>query len=218
MVSRTMKAVKEETMETVSIPAFDPMDTRLTIIENDGDLLALVAAVHQTGNTYNALAQKAVISSLHMLSKHGRAEALNKLFDGFQNAYKSALKQFIRKHCGDDIEKDGQAGREYWLGHTQADGWFINKETGPNGMKGRSKAPLARKEWTDAPAQFLGLKFYEEKVDRPDPNFNDEWFLASLDRLIKSASKDDAHVSAKIIDFVREARKNIEQIVPPKAA
>lgn len=176
----------------------------MEVVTDTKKLDTLIANVHATGKKYNLLAHKALVSALHHLASTGRAAAMNSLFDGLRPAYQTALKEFCRQQCGYTIEteKDGETvkTREFWLKHTNKEGWFIQA----------GKAKANRDEWINAPAQFLGKHFFEVTVEGKAPvTFDDQAVLQRLDNLIKLASKDDASVSSQLRDHLLQFRKTI---------
>ncbi len=189
-----------------------------TIIGNEKALMAFIKSVHEYGSKYEVRAQAAVVSSLHFLALHGRAEPMNALFEGLRPAYQTAVKLFVQAYCGHRETVTNEAGDEInrfvsWLKHTNKDGWFINKNEAD-----KLKAKPNRDEWSSNPGQFMDKKFYETKVEGVRAAFTDLTILKTLDNLIKQAGKDDSKASASIKSALLQARKDIGQAAQTKAA
>ncbi len=174
----------------------------LTIINDQAKLLKAIDAVHKTGQTYKLRAHEALVSALHLLAKDGYTKPMNSLFDGLPPALQTAIKLYCQKHCAFDYEviEDGEAikKREFWLRHTNKDGWIIQS----------GKAKAQRDEFASSPAQFLSQPFYDTKVEgKAVVTFSDEEVLKRLDNLIKLATKDGAEVSPNTKSALLEVRK-----------
>lgn len=179
------------------------LDT-LTIINDQAKLLTAISSVHKTGQTYKLRAHEALVSALHLLAKDGYTKPMNALFDGLPPALQTAIKLYCQTHCSFDFEvlEDGEVvkKREFWLKHTNKDGWSI--------LAGKAKT--ARDEFANSPAQFLSKPFYDTKVEgKAVVTFNDEELSKRLDNLIKLMTKDGAEVSKRSIDILTKARKEL---------
>lgn len=89
-------------------------DAPLVILKDEKTLNLKLAALKKTSASFHQNLHVAAVSVLWHAASNGRCKALNTFYDLLSEAYKSAFRQYIGKHCGDF--KSNAEGVTVWTG------------------------------------------------------------------------------------------------------
>lgn len=193
---------------------FNPMDTTPRIINNKDDLFALIKSAHLTGRQYVAMVHLALVNSIYHLAKHGRSAPMNRLYNDLTPALQLAVKNYVAENCKGTYrdEATGESKVEFFLKHTNKDGWFLNIVKDNQGKKIRDRAAVSRESWVSNPEPYLAIDFAKQQVRSLNPLMDDAQVLKLFDGLIKRASKDDATVSPAVLKVLQAAREDATKV------